>query len=399
MQPDQTVLDKTHNVNPSPEAVETVPGNTTPPDQNPVAGGDTRFDHQVPYDHSMPAQPAMDNANASPGSSIPDSGFDTSSLDPIGKTEGLLTDYTLQQLQLRSQPFIGASADGELFADELTYSQINEIRQLLIDGEALIMLEGELGAGKTTLVRQLTKTTGHRLQFFSVKGGEKYTTHNLFNGILNAWGLDTQKGFDDATHEMMLALQAVQERNNLVVLLFDDVDQIPARELNVLIAALQYFNTDETLIQMVMTSEPAFETSSENMLQKDLTMDYISIFLEPMLASRALPYIQLRLNQSGHFDEFPLNDKQVAAIANDASGLPGRINYLTAEALNHQYSPFAAGAAGQSRFSKITGGRTGRLLLGLLALGLIVAGLLWRSPDNSQDDGFRTVERLSLIHI
>jgi len=115
----------------------------------------------------------------------------TSNLDPSNKTEGLLTDFAMQQLQLRSQPFIGASADGELFADELTYSHINEIRQTIINGDQLIMLLGELGAGKSTLLKQLTKTSGQRLQFFSVKGGEKYTTHNLFNGILNAWQLDT----------------------------------------------------------------------------------------------------------------------------------------------------------------------------------------------------------------
>lgn len=396
MQPDQTVLDKTRNANPDLNEAQAVAENPAALDHRNEAGSDAKFDHQVPYDHSLPPQaPAGSMAGHQP--SLPaDSLFDTSTLDPTGKTEGLLTEYALQQLQLRSQPFVGASADGELFADELTYSQINEIRQLLIDGESLIMLEGELGAGKTTLLKQLTKTTGQRLQFFSVKGGDKYTTHNLFNGILNAWQLETQKSFDDATHEMILALQAVQERNNLVVLLFDDVDQIPARELNVLVAALQYFNTDETIIRMVMTAEPAFETNSQNMLQKDLTMDYVSIFVEPMLATRALPYIQLRLNQSGHFDNFPLNDKQVAAIANDASGLPGRINFLSAETLNHQYSPFDNGVTGKSRLAQLASGSAGRLLLGFLALGLIVAGLLWRSPGTSEDDQLRTVERAPL---
>ena len=317
----------------------------------------------------------------------------TSDLDPSKKTEGLLTDFAMQQLQLRSQPFIGASADGELFADELIYSHINEIRQTIINGDQLIMLVGELGAGKSTLLKQLTKTSGQRLQFFSVKGGEKYTTHNLFNGILNAWQLDTPAEFEASVSKMLEALQAGHERNRVIVLLLDDVDQIPARELNLLIASMGYFNADDVLIHMVMSAEPAFEQQIESLLQQDLEFGYSRINVEPMLASRAHPYIQLRLNQAGHFDEFPLTEKQVTAIANDASGLPGRINFLTAETLNTQFSPFGDPVEQEKSRQGLKKQRLMRYTLGLLALGLIITGLLWKSSDNSGDAPFKTVAR------
>ena len=305
------------------------------------------------------------------------------SLDLTGKSEGLLTDYAMQQLQLRSQPFVGASAEGELFADETTYSQINEIRQAILNGETLILLMGDSGAGKSTLLKQLTRTSGHRLQYFSVKGGDRYTTHNLFNGILDAWKLSPPAEFENSVKEMLHGLQASHERNSIIVLLLDDVDQIPARELNLLLASVQYFNTQEVLLHVLMSAEPDFETKIPDLLHEGMQIPYSSLAVDPLLASRAQPYIQLRLNQAGHFDEFPLSEKQINTIANDASGLPGRINYLSAETLNTVYTPFANTGRGAGKSGLFSGKRVGRYLWGLLALGLIGVGLLWKSPGNS----------------
>jgi len=376
MQQDQSVLEKPGNSQQAPTG-----GHVDRPQNNLSAGsaGNETVNHAAHHPSHMAT--TTDDAQL------------TSDLDPSNKTEGLLTDFAMQQLQLRSQPFIGASADGELFADELTYSHINEIRQTIINGDQLIMLVGELGAGKSTLLKQLTKTSGQRLQFFSVKGGEKYTTHNLFNGILNAWQLDTPSEFEASVSNMLEALQAGHERNRVVVLLLDDVDLIPARELNLLVASIGYFNADEVLIHMVMSAEPAFEQQIESLMQKDLQFGYSRINIEPMLASRAHPYIQLRLNQAGHFDEFPLTEKQVTAIANDASGLPGRINFLTAETLNTYFSPFGDTAEQDRSRKSLQKQRLIRYVLGFLALGLIVTGLLWKKSDNSGDAPFKTVAK------
>ena len=242
---------------------------------------------------------------------------------------------------------------------------------------------GDSGAGKSTLLKQLTRTSGHRLQYFSVKGGDRYTTHNLFNGILDAWKLSPPAEFENSVKEMLHGLQASHERNSIIVLLLDDVDQIPARELNLLLASVQYFNTQEVLLHVLMSAEPDFETKIPDLLHEGMQIPYSSLAVDPLLASRAQPYIQLRLNQAGHFDEFPLSEKQINTIANDASGLPGRINYLSAETLNTVYTPFANTGRGAGKSGLFSGKRVGRYLWGLLALGLIGVGLLWKSPGNS----------------
>ena len=308
---------------------------------------------------------------------------DLSMLALEGKKEGSLSDYTMQELHLRSQPFIGSSAEGELFADEVTFSQISEIKQAIIKGDTVLLLTGEEGAGKTTLLKQLTRNSGARLQFFSVKGGEKYTTHNLFSGILNAWRLTPPSDFEQSAKEMLLALQANHERNTTVVLLLDDADLIPTKELHLLLATVQYFNnSEEPLLRVILSATPEFETRLPQLLPQGLKLPYSAMQVEPLLASRAAPYIQLRLNQAGHFDEFPLSEKQVSTIANDASGYPGRINFLTAETLNQIFSPFAdeetTTHTSGGFFSKLANGKSrkaGKAVLGLLGIGLIAAGI------------------------
>ena len=382
MPPDQSVLEKrtAQNTHGTPPAQSGQSGQT-PAQAEHVADGDASHaavEHADNADSPQQTQPSY--ATASEHDSI--SVATEHSLDLTGKSEGLLTDYAMQQLQLRSQPFVGASAEGELFADETTYSQINEIRQAILNGETLILLMGDSGAGKSTLLKQLTRTSGHRLQYFSVKGGDRYTTHNLFNGILDAWKLSPPAEFENSVKEMLHGLQASHERNNIIVLLLDDVDQIPARELNLLLASIQYFNTQEVLLHVLMSAEPEFETKIPDLLHEGMQIPYSSLAVDPLLASRAQPYIQLRLNQAGHFDEFPLSEKQINTIANDASGLPGRINYLSAETLNTVYTPFANTGRGAGKSGLFSGKRVGRYLWGLLALGLIGVGLLWKSPDS-----------------
>lgn len=329
---------------------------------------------------------------AVPGSEMPDLGH----LSLEGVTEGTLSDYTMQELQLRSQPFTGASAEGELFADEVTYSQLNEVRQAIIRGDTVLLLSGETGAGKTTLLKQLTRNSGQRLQFFSVKGGEKYTTHNLLNGILDAWKLSTPSDYEGSAKEMLLALQASLERNMIVVLLLDDADLIPDKELQLLLATIQYFNNDELLLRIILSAKPQFEQRLPELLPKGSNLPYAVMQVEPLLASRAAPYLQLRLNQAGHFDEFPLSEKQVSTIANDSSGYPGRINFLAAQALNHLYSPFGDTTAAQNQspgfFASLknkTGGKNLRKgIFALLGIGLIAAGIFWTSnPERADNTG------------
>lgn len=354
----------------------------------------TRSQHQagVPYPQATASDEhanALDSAHSTgPAGAEPHS-------NPVQtNAAGLLTDYAIQALQLRSQPFENGVMQGELFADEQTYAQINEIRQAVISGETLLLLLGEEGSGRTTLLKQLTHQSGQRLQYFSVRGGENYTTQNLFNGILDSWKLNPPAELEDTLKELIYSLQATQERNTIVIIMIDDVDRLPANELRLLLSSAEYINSGEdTLLRLVFSAHPEFENVIPDLLPEGSEMPYSALMIEPFHASRAAPYMEFRLNQAGFYEEFPFDERQVNAMANDARGLPGHINAIAAEALNNSYSPFPQKSS-RSGFSLAAlggGKRLGKILLGVCGLGLILAGLLYKSPQKS-DPGYEVVE-------
>ena len=106
---------------------------------------------------------------------------------------GLLSDATLSALQLRQQPFTSSPADGDAFSDDTTAEQLGDIKQALITGDDLLLILGETGSGKTTLLGQLGANSGLRIQCFSVKGSPRFSTMNLFAGMLEAFKRKTTR--------------------------------------------------------------------------------------------------------------------------------------------------------------------------------------------------------------
>lgn len=305
--------------------------------------------------------------------------------------EGLLTEDAFHALQLRAQPFESLTAGGELYADKQTFAQINEIRQALISGDTLLLLSGATGSGKSTLLKQLTAQTGQRLQFFSVRGSEQFSTRNLFAGILDSWKLDASGDLENVVKELLLSLQAAQERDYIVVIMVDDADAINTRELQLLLASTQYINSgDAPLLRIIFAAPPEFEALIPEVLPAGSNLPYASLQIEPFHASRAGPYMEFRLNQAGHFEAFPFDERQVNEIANDAAGIPARINTLAADSLNAVYAPIPVATRKSSAlpgFKKVA-----RVALGIFALGLIVAGLLYKGPEPETPGKYKVVE-------
>ena len=105
----------------------------------------------------------------------------------------LLSDATLSALQLQHQPFTSQlrhafaqsddGNDGEKaapFRDEITEEQLSDIKQALITGDDLLLILGPEGAGKSALLQQLNENSGLRIQCFSVKGSDRFSTCLLY---------------------------------------------------------------------------------------------------------------------------------------------------------------------------------------------------------------------------
>jgi len=252
-----------------------------------------------------------------------------------------LSDTALSALALREQPFVTHTAgagDGAAFADDVTAQQLADVRQALITGDDLLLILGEAGAGKSTLLAQLAAHSGLRLQCFSVDGGPRFSTRNLFTGMLEAFKIEPPDELKQTLDELIPCLQAMVGNNKLCVVVLDDAQALAANELTTLLSGMLYINSrDESLLRIALAARPEFEDRIPDLLPEGADLPYSSLSLGPFDPARAAAYLGFRFARAGGVDELPLAPDEIAALNEQAGGRPGPLHLLAATALEDAY--------------------------------------------------------------
>jgi DamX protein len=316
---------------------------------------------------------------------------------------GLLSDATLSALQLRLQPFTTAPTEGEWFNDDINSEQLEDIKEALINGDDLLLVVGDDGAGKTTLLTQLGANSGLRIQCFSVKGSPRFSTRNLFAGMLEAFKRKPPDDLKLALDELIPCLQGMNNRNTLSAIVIDDADQVPEPELTRLLSAMLYMNSrDETLLRVALAARADIESRIPELLPEGADLPYSTLSIEPLDSERTAAYLGYRLNQAGLADEFPFNEAEVARIQEQSFGLPAAMHAAAADELNGRHGPVIHSLPPElvkRPAASLLHSKTGKLVLGLLAGLMIIGGLLmFLKPDPPSTDtaGTQSVEERSV---
>ena len=332
------------------------------------------------------------------------------------QSEALLSPETMSALGLRRQPFAGLAADGDAYTDETTAEQLADIRQALITGDDLLLILGPEGAGRSTLLSQLAANSGQRIQCFSVQGGPRFSTHNLFSGVLEAFRQRPPDELREVLDALVPHLQRMAGDNVLCTVVLDDADRVAEAELTRLLSGMLYLNSrDETLLRIALSAEEAFEERIPELLPEGADLPYSGLVIEPLGPDRAGAYLDFRLNQAGRFDAFPFSEREIEAMTSRAGGRPRALHAEAAAELESRHAgvdpdedlppelaehgrerrgaragagPFGGGALG-----RLLGARAGKLALGSLALALILGGLLLSRPaPEGEEPSYRVVD-------
>ncbi|MFK7993023.1 MAG: AAA family ATPase [Granulosicoccus sp.] len=326
---------------------------------------------------------------------------------------GLLSDAALSALNLHHQPFssqlrdASAPADGdadaaaESFTDALIEEQLADIKQALITGDDLLLILGENGSGKTTLVQQLSANSGLRIQCFSVTGSERFSTLNLFAGMLEAFQRSPSQKLKEVLDELTPCLQSMAARNTLSVIVLDDAHKVNQTELTQLLSGMLYMNSqDETLIRIAFAATSDFEDTIPDLLPEGADLPYSSLTIEGFSPPRAAAYLDYRLGLAGFDQEFPFTERDMASLVDHSDGRPSELHALTADVLNEKYGRLddvpkeLVSDKGEGFLSS----RKGKFALGAAATLLILGGLLMFLPQGEQQDRRVPGERINLAN-
>lgn len=205
----------------------------------------------------------------------------------------------------------------------------------LAQGEGFIVITGDIGAGKTTLVGHLMATidparlTAVKLVSTQVEGDDmlRLAAHNFgisSEGVAKAELLQKIEAF----------LHAQARKGLRTLLIVDEAQNLPVSALEELRMLSNFQLGGQALLQIFLLGQPEFRDLLQSPELEQLRQRVIATHhLDPMLANEIEPYIYHRLKLVGWTGNPGFTSGAFAAVFAATDGVPRRINALMSRVL------------------------------------------------------------------
>ncbi len=205
----------------------------------------------------------------------------------------------------------------------------------LSQGEGFIVITGDIGAGKTTLVGHLTDTIdGDRLNVIKIVSTQ-IVADDLLRTVCAGLGVDA----DGMTKAAMLAsiergLHAVARGGRRTLLIVDEAQALPVDSLEELRMLSNFQAGGHAMLQIFLLGQPEFRDKLaadglEQLRQRVIAMHHLG----PMEADELEAYLIHRLSICGWTGTPRFKTDALATIYAWSGGIPRRINNLVSRVL------------------------------------------------------------------
>ncbi|PTD96756.1 XrtA/PEP-CTERM system-associated ATPase [Pseudothauera lacus] len=200
----------------------------------------------------------------------------------------------------------------------------------LHQSEGFIVITGEIGAGKTTLVRSLLE----RLDAAQVVAANLVSTQidagDMLRMVAAAFGVPT-RNLQKA--DLLLALEtflvSVTAAGKRALLIVDEAQNLTADAVEELRMLSNFQLEDHALLQSFLVGQPEFRDIMQGPDMQQLRQRVIASYhLGPMDAGETQAYIEHRLHHVGWEDDPLFSAAAMRAVYAASGGIPRRINTL-----------------------------------------------------------------------
>ena len=230
----------------------------------------------------------------------------------------------------RAKPFQLNPDPSFFFASHGHKRAMSYLEYGLHQGEGFIVITGEVGAGKTTLVRNLL----NKLDPANVVAAQLVSTQldadDTLRMIAAAFGLS----HDDFTKAVLLKklemfLHGLHTQGKRALLLVDEAQNLTARAVEELRMLSNFQVGNKSLLQSFLLGQPEFRLTMQGPGMQQLRQRVIASYhLGPIDAHETRAYIEHRLHTVGWSGDPSLDDDAFAEIYQFSGGIPRRINTL-----------------------------------------------------------------------
>lgn len=239
---------------------------------------------------------------------------------------------------LRTKPFSLLPDPAFLYGSRKHQLALSALQYAVQSRLALSVITGEVGSGKTTLVRQLINELGD-----SVTVGLISNTHrgfgNLMQWVALAYGLPF-KGRDkvELYHDFVEFLCAEYAQGRHTLLIVDEAQNMDAETLEELRLLTNVNSDDHMVLQMLIVGQPELhETLKRHELRQLAQRISVACKLEPLDVNETAAYVRHRVAAAGGSPNL-FHKNALRLIWSNSGGIPRVINTLCDLALVYGYA-------------------------------------------------------------
>ena len=205
----------------------------------------------------------------------------------------------------------------------------------LSQGEGFIIVTGEVGAGKTTLVERLWSELDRETYTLARINTTQVSNDDLFRLTMAAFGIQTD-ATDKATLIRLFAAMLAEHRaeGRRCLLVVDEVQNLTLAALEELRMLSNITEGGQASLQTILLGQPQFRRKLASPDLDQLRQRVLASYhLGPLDAAETRGYIEHRLREVDWQDDPAFTEEAFAAIYRHTGGMPRRINRLAARVL------------------------------------------------------------------
>ncbi len=239
---------------------------------------------------------------------------------------------------LSGKPFSLLPDADFLFLSKRHRRAINLLEYGIVTQAGFMVITGDVGAGKTTVIRRYLKSAGSDVTVGVITNASA-SLGRLLNWVAMAFELKTT-GQDEVSLYTSFVdfLLAQYARGKRTVLIIDEAQNLKADMLEELRMLSNVNNEKDQLLQMVLVGQPELlDMLKRPDLRQFVQRISVHCHLEPLSAAETAAYIRHRLGVVGGSPEL-FDDTACAAVFYFTSGVPRLINLLCDQAMVYAFS-------------------------------------------------------------
>lgn len=234
--------------------------------------------------------------------------FDMSFINSVAKQESPSVPLpALMGLDRRTRDF--KKQHKYFFSSPLLHQRMSILKNMVDGGSRLVVVWGERGSGKTTLMNQFVANAVQdwrtcRIRLKPAETAAEETWRNL--------------------HNRMVFISNKGDQPSVII---DDAHQLSSAELKLLLQTAFPVEGVRKLKSVVLFAEPRIRERFSEMacfLPSKVAIDKFS--MAPLTEKQTAAYLQHRIKTAGFLRKIPFSNEQIRKIHRTSGGLPGWIN-------------------------------------------------------------------------